>query len=273
MRRRLPLFERLLLELQSHCNRSCFFCNRPWDDSGKRLDAEGKSVRRSMPTERALDLLDQAAALGFRGLVAFHHMSEPFLDPRILDMARAARDRGMRPYEHTNGDVLRRNDAMCREVVGLFEYVVVGLYDRLEPDEVAREKAFWRERLQGTEVRFSRGDEVFPRNDTPFDGRMFREKKTFPGGICRRPIRRLIVHYDGNVALCCEDMKDAFGLGNAFETPIEEIWQSERHRQIVDDLERGLRERYPLCARCPIPPPPARSPVRQVLGRIRRALT
>lgn len=267
----LPLFERFLLELNSHCNRSCFFCNRPFDDSGKRID-QGQSVRRAMPTEHALGLLDQAAAMGFRGLVAFHHMSEPFLDPRIVDMARAARQRGMRPYEHTNGDVLRHNDRLRDEAVSVFEYLVVGLYDDLTAEGVAREKDFWRRRLTGTEVRFSRGDQVFPRNETPLDSRMFRAKRTWPGGVCRRPQKRLIVHYDGNVALCCEDMKDAFGLGNAFETPIATLWHSERHVAIVQDLERGHRERYPLCAQCPIPPPAERNPLRATLARAIRVL-
>ena len=37
MRRSIPLFRKLLLELQSNCNRNCFFCNREFDDSGTRF--------------------------------------------------------------------------------------------------------------------------------------------------------------------------------------------------------------------------------------------
>lgn len=251
----IPLFRRILLELQSNCNRSCFFCNRPWDDSGKRIDENGGHVLRSMPTEHAVRIMREAAALGFRGKIAFHHMSEPFLDPRIIDMAREARRFGFRPYEHTNGDLLRKDDALCREAVDVFEYIVVGLYDYKTESERDAEIAFWRDRLKGTDVRFSLGERVFPRNLTPMDGRMFREKEPFPGGVCRRPLERLIVHYDGNVALCCEDMKDDFELGNAFDDSVEELWYSERHVNIIRDLENGRREKYKLCAGCPIPPP------------------
>jgi radical SAM protein with 4Fe4S-binding SPASM domain len=267
----IPLFGRLLLELQSNCNRSCFFCNRPWDDSGKRLAAEGHHVLKAMPTAQALRILDETAALGFRGRVAFHHMSEPFLDPRIIDMAHEARKRGMHPYEHTNGDVLRRNDALCKAAAAVFEYIVVGLYDHQNAAERDAEIRFWQSRLNGTEVRFSAVDEVFPRGLTPFTERMFRPKQKFPGGVCRRPLMRLIVHYDGNIALCCEDMKDQFGLGNAFETPVRELWYSERHVTIIRDLERGRRDLYGPCTNCPIPPSTRHSLPDRLLGQARRA--
>lgn len=263
------MFKRILLELQSNCNRECFFCNRIGDESGKRI-VNGKNVIRTMPTHYALDILDQAAALGFTGHIAFHHMSEPFLDPRIIDMAWAAKERGMRPYEHTNGDVLRKNDALCKAAVEVFEYIVVGLYDYKNETELAAEKQYWQHRLKGTQVRFSLGNEVFPRTFIPFDDRMFREKKPYPQGACSRPFIRLIIHYDGNVALCCEDMVDSFDLGNAFETPIQEIWYSQKHSQIIRDLQQGRRERYPLCSHCPLPPTVTLPVTKRIVNKLNR---
>src|SRR5437867_12977601 len=90
-----PLFERLLIESQSNCNRSCWFCPRTYDRSGAYLDQAGRSVLNRMPTMKILELLDQAAALGFGGHVGFHHYSEPLLDERNVMLAREARQRGM----------------------------------------------------------------------------------------------------------------------------------------------------------------------------------
>jgi radical SAM protein with 4Fe4S-binding SPASM domain len=253
MRQQIPLFLRLIIELQSNCNRECFFCNRTFDVSGKRLDESGKRIIKQMPTENALRIMDQAKALGFKGRVAFHHMSEPFLDSRIIDMAHEARRRGFRPYEHTNGDVLRNNKELCREAANVFEYIKVGLYDYKNEAELKQEQSFWRDALQGTEVRFSLGGMVFPRSMTPEDEKMFRPKNNYPGTPCTRPLFRMIVHYDGNVGLCCEDMTDAFGLGNAFEQPLGDIWYSEKHVGIVKDLQQGRREKYEACKNCPMP--------------------
>ena len=62
---KIPLFERLQIESQATCNRSCWFCPRTYDRSGKYLDQKGKAVENRMSTEKVLDLLDQAHALGF----------------------------------------------------------------------------------------------------------------------------------------------------------------------------------------------------------------
>ena len=93
MTKRIPLFERLLIESQSNCNRSCWFCPRTYDRSGKYLDSMGNAVLKQMPTESIVDLLDQAQALGFQGSVGFHHFSEPLLDRRNILLAREAKRR------------------------------------------------------------------------------------------------------------------------------------------------------------------------------------
>lgn len=253
VKRSIPIFDRMLLELNSNCNRDCFFCNRTFDTSGKRL-INGKRVLKNMPTEHVLRIMDEAVALGFRGKVAFHHMSEAFLDKRVIRMAWEARTRGLIPYEHTNGDVLRNNLDLCRQAAEVFDYITVGLYDYKNEQELKAEQAFWKVALKGTRVKFSLGGEVYPRSLTPFDSRMFRDKKSYQHAPCTRPFQRLIVHYDGNVALCCEDMTDMFNLGNAFKKSIEEIWYSKRHVGILRDLEQGRRDKYPACKNCPMPP-------------------
>src|SRR5438034_10598559 len=88
---RIELFERLQIESQSNCNRSCWFCPRTYDRSGRYLDRTGKPVSHRMPMETILDILDQAKALGFTGRVGFHHYSEPLLDRRNVALAQEAR--------------------------------------------------------------------------------------------------------------------------------------------------------------------------------------
>ena len=149
---KIPLFERLQIESQSNCNRSCWFCPRTYDRSGKYLDETGRSVIRQMPTHKILLLLDQAQALGFQGRVAFYHYSEPLLDQRNIMLAHEARKRGMKPYLHTNGDVLKTNDALCEEVKKVYGLVVVGLYDYRTNQELEDMKRYWLARLSGVNV-------------------------------------------------------------------------------------------------------------------------
>ena len=74
------LFQRVAIELQSDCNRDCYFCCRQSDTSGKRRTSEGIRVLKSMPTEKVIKLLDELESLSFKGYITFHHLGEAFLD-------------------------------------------------------------------------------------------------------------------------------------------------------------------------------------------------
>jgi radical SAM protein with 4Fe4S-binding SPASM domain len=273
----IPLFERLQIESQSHCNRSCWFCPRTYDRSGAYLDGQGAPIRNRMPTAKILELLDQAQALGFRGRVGFHHYSEPLLDRRSVALAREARRRGMEPYLHTNGDALRDRDALCEEIRGVYSLVVVGLYDYESNQQLEVEKRFWRERLAGVPLQFSAigpfgalkaDSNGIPRASVPSDPRMALPDLTFPNAPCQRPAIRMIVRHDGEMILCCEDVQAQFGLGNVYRATLAQLWYSERHVRLVEALRRGRRERFELCRRCPQPPSgPARDGARIEIAR------
>ena len=259
----LPLFERLQIESHANCNRSCWFCPRTYDRSGSYLDAGGRRVWNRMPTEKILDLLEQARALGFTGRVGFHHYSEPLLDERNLALAREARARGMRPYLHTNGDVLKRDDRLCREVEEVYEHVVVGLYDYETDDDLEDAKRYWRRRLAAANLEFSPIGRSgarsaysigIPRALVPSDSRMGVPDLTFAHAPCHRPLIRMVIQHNGEMCNCCEDTSGAFRLGNVHRSSLEELWFSERHARVVADLLAGRREKHALCRNCPLPP-------------------
>ena len=63
--------------------------------AGNRKDAKGKPIIKSAPTERVYRLIDEAWDIGYRGTINFHHLSEPFLDKRLITFARYAKDKGV----------------------------------------------------------------------------------------------------------------------------------------------------------------------------------
>ena len=216
-----------------------------------------------MPTEKILDLLDQAQALGYRGPVGFHHYSEPLLDPRNLMLAKEARKRGMKPYLHTNGDLLKHDDALCKEVKSIYGLIVVGLYDYETDKELDETKQFWQDRLVGANLSFSpiglSGTQSahsigIPKALVPTDARMAVPDLTFANAPCHRPLIRMIIQYDGDMAHCCEDTYGAFKLGNVYQSSLDELWFSKPHVQVIEDLITGRREKYHLCRNCPLSP-------------------
>ena len=277
----MPMFERLQLESQANCNRSCWFCPRTYDRSGRYLDSLGRAVLARMPTQTILDVLDQARAMGFRGRVGFHHYSEPLLDERNPTLAEAALERGMHPYLHTNGDVLRVDDALRDRVVRLYSLIVVGLYDYRSTEELEAEKAYWRRRLPGTNLKFSAisrdggratKNMSVPKASVPTDTRMGAPDLLYPNGPCQRPMIRAIIQHDGTMCNCCEDMVGSFQLGSIHESPLAELWSSPRHVEVVENLIAGRRDLYSLCSRCPQSPsgPPPSGQRLQILPRRHR---
>ena len=259
----IPLFERLIIESQSNCNRSCWFCPRTYDKSGKYLDNQGRSVLKQMRTEKILEILDQAQALKFRGRVGFHHFSEPLLDKRNPMLARAAKSRGMVPYLHTNGDMLRHDDELCEEIREIYGIIVVGLYDYRSNEELEHLKSYWKTRLAGTDLKFSTiglsgsrsADSMgVPKALVPTDTRMSIPDVTYDNAPCHRPLIRMIIQYDGEMCNCCEDTYGSFQLGNVYGSSLEELWYSERHRGLAEELIRGERGRHELCSNCPMSP-------------------
>lgn len=258
-----PLFERLIIESHSLCNRSCWFCPRTFDQSGKYLDHEGKPVTRKLSTPIILDVMDQACAMGFTGEIGFHHYSEPLLDDRCIDLAREAKHRGLHPYIHTNGDVLSNNPDLCREVSEAFDRIVLGLYDYETNEELAICKKQWRARLTRANLQFNPigpardslvQSAAVPRALVPRDPRMRLPDLVYAGAPCHRPLIRAIVQYDGEVCNCCEDTHGAFGLGNIHEEPLSDIWYSADHVDVVQNLLDGDRSAYSLCRSCPQSP-------------------
>jgi radical SAM protein with 4Fe4S-binding SPASM domain len=259
----IPLFERIDIETQSNCNRSCWFCPRTYDRSGAYFSQDGRPFIAEMPTEMILSILDQAEATGFRGNVSFLFYSEPLLDERTIMLAHEAARRGMKPYLHTNGDLLKHDDSLCRLVRDAYEYIVVGLYDYQTSTELEEVKHFWMKRLAGADLRFvticplgSRAARSMgiPRALVPTDKRMAIPDLLYINGPCRRPLIRMIIRYDGKMCFCCEDVHSDFDLGSVYEHSLEELWYSARHVQLITDLIEGRREKYELCAHCPQTP-------------------
>lgn len=239
------MFGMLVLELNSHCNRACSWCMRHGDRKGRRFSEFGDQVRATMPTEQCERMLKEAAEAGFRSWVTFYLMSEPYLDERLVPMARLARSLGMKPFVNTNGDVLRKRPDLLDASREVFEFVQVGIY--VSGAQAQTDIARWKARL-GTVAQFKTLDQMGPRPHVARVG------KTFPAAPCARPKEKLIVQYDGSCPLCCYDINTEFGLPNAFDIPLLELWNHPLREALACDLSKANgRRSYPLCSTCPMP--------------------
>jgi len=246
-----PIWTNLEIDIQSSCNRDCEFCPRFLDRSGVRKDANGNQVIVKMSSEKVYNLIDQANKLGFQGKIKMHRLSESLLDKRYVEFAKYIKSKGLRLLENTNGDVLKKNEALCAKLDGLIEHLTIGLYDYKNESEKQAEMAYWRSLFKKTELAFS----LPPENCTIRQGsKIYTEVIKNPNALdlpCTQPNRMMLIRYDGNVSLCCEDDGCHFDLGNVFEQSLQEIWWSYKHIKIARTLEKpGGRHQFARCSRC-----------------------
>jgi len=254
--KRIPMWSRIAIELHSDCNRDCYFCPRYADSSGIRKDKKGKHTKKSMPTQKIFDIIDQAEQLGYKGIVGFHRLSEPFLDKRYIEVSSYVKEKGMKVCDNTNGDIMKKDDAFCKKIDGILDEIKIGLYDYKNNREKREQMRFWKSRFKKTKVSFSLAAE-YPmiRINSKLDGegkRIIKSKtRNYP---CLWPIIGLYIRYDGEVSFCCDDDECKFGLGNVFNSSIKDIWWSKKHIELINSLRLpGNRNYYQLCKNCKLP--------------------
>lgn len=244
----IPWFTKVILEINSDCNRHCKFCNRHGDNKHRFFDETGKRVKKFMPMEHIESIVRQLVDMRWKGEIAFGHMSEPTLDDRLCKIITLFKHHGFRTFLHTNGDILRKDQNMCNALSKVCDIIRVGIYDIQDEREIVNRQQWWKQRLSpiGATI-FSVATVRFQRRFSLDDG----THGVYPSVPCTEPSRCLVIYYDGKVALCCEDINCDFNLGNVFETPIVDIWNSPHRLEIVGKLKE-YRANHPICAACPI---------------------
>lgn len=80
-------------------------------------------------------------------------------------------------------------------------------------------------------------------------GNSFRAERESLNQRCAKPFRELSVRWDGNVALCCDDWKGEYKIGNVLEMPLDQLWNHRYFDAARRELYAGNRAFGP-CAGC-----------------------
>lgn len=97
------------LLVSDSCNHRCSYCafrDTGYPSSQRFLPEDGSTPRRQIPTEKALDVIDDCAAMGV-GAIQFSGGGEPTTHPDLARMMAACRDRGIAYAVITNGTLIK----------------------------------------------------------------------------------------------------------------------------------------------------------------------
>ncbi len=273
-RDRAPILPEIVqIESTNICNAKCVFC--PRDEMHRRQGV--------MSFELFCKIVDECTELGITH-VRVHNYGEPFIDRRLVEKVRYAKQRGIREVGMiSNGSLITEQVARGMIEAGLdainisvdasgkevFEATRVGLkYDKVIANierlvrlraEAGRRRpklilSFVRQNNSVDEQAFiehwkSVADKIHITDLHNWAGTLNRESDVnYP---CYRPWLTFTVLWDGRVSLCCADFDGRTVLGDLNTSTIREIWNAEPYRNARRlHLESGGPD---ICRACDLP--------------------
>ncbi len=237
-----PLFEHVEIETINRCNGVCDFC-----PVSVKHDIREKKVMEEALFKR---IIDQLAQISYSGRLATFSNNEPFLDKRIIDFNKYAREKLPRAKMHlfTNGTLLSLDKFI--EIVKYLDELIIDNYDQdlklgknsetikkyCEEHPTLKEKVTIVLR-RPHEILTSRGGDAPNRVNMP----------SYPDASCVLPFKQLIIRPDGKVSLCCNDPYGRSTLGDLTKQTLMEVWEGKEFREIRRKLLIGRKEVEHCC--------------------------
>lgn len=238
-----PLFSSVEIETVNACNGRCSFCpvNK---DSDPRTHI---TMRRDL-FER---IITELQFLNYSGRLGLFSNNEPFLDKRIIDFAKYAREHLPHAYLYlyTNGSLLTLKK--YNKIMRYLDYMVIDNYDDTgkvqsalseiitlcEQNELLDQKTLISIRRQ-TEVLYTRG------GNAPNRGYIEPLNMT-----CTLPFQQLVIRPDGKLSLCNNDAYGEMTMGDISLNSILDEWYGTPYENIRKSLLGG-RKNCALCKKC-----------------------
>lgn len=266
-------------EVTDHCNASCIMCPRDEHEHGREHGI--------MSQEKYERSIDEVVLLGAKQIV-LTGFGEPMLDKNLEKKISYANKKGLSTYFITNGSVLTSKRAKGILDAGLSEMRVSFYGMRSETYNAVMQGLDFERTKKGlmefielrnemcakTKIQISYL--VLPENESDTDkfreyweplveaieiwkphnfgdGRSYRERHDMleMKQTCGRPENGpLQIQWNGEVIPCCYDYNNKIILGNAFETPVLDVLNSEKYRLLRYSHRMKEFNIFPYCDQC-----------------------
>lgn len=239
------LFQKIFIETVSYCNNDCGFC-----PASTKVGI--KHAENFMAEDLYVKILNELVHISFSGSVAFHCNNEPLLDERLSSWIKAARSllKTNFFYLYTNGVLIDVKLANQLFKAGLNRLIIDNYNDKHELIPSVKELINCSSFLKGEVIvnyRF-KTDYLGNRAGQSVNAAFFLKEPLRI--MCMRPLREIVIGYDGTVPLCCADGLWKVTMGNAKEENLKNIWFSDFFRENRKALLRGDRNCTEICRVC-----------------------
>ncbi len=241
----LPKPTEIEIETVNRCNGDCPFCpvnvHEPQRPYAKMTD------------ELFYKIIDEIAEWDYTGQIALFSNNEPFLDQRIIEFQKYAKEKipNAKWHLYTNGTVMSLDKFI--DIMQYLDEMVIDdysdeqvlspylkpIYDYVEQHEELQPKVLFSLRLKH-EILNSRGGQSPNKKDVAQRSK----------AKCVLPFQQFIIRPDGHVSLCAADALGKYDLGDLNKMTVQEAWYSEEHMKIREAMKKTGRKGLMLCDKC-----------------------
>lgn len=245
------------IELTSRCNKNCWMCGR------RKVDRDYPELAMNYG-DMDFELVKSIAKQLPDGIVVqLHNNGEPLLYPRFREAAKLF-ERQIRCTD-TNGKLIIEK---ADEIIDNLDILTVSTFENDEEADEQYEliKEFLEIKGDSKPNVIIRclGDMNLDRYKefgciiatrilhSPMGSFKYQKNPTVPEtGICLDLLGHMVIRHNGDVSICVRFDPEGVGiLDNCNDTPLINIWNGPRRKEIVKYHIEGKREKVELCSRC-----------------------
>ncbi|MBQ2885481.1 MAG: SPASM domain-containing protein [Alphaproteobacteria bacterium] len=239
-----PLFNHIEIETINRCNGVCSFC-----PVNKNVDPREKAV---MSEELFKHIVNQLSEIQYSGRFTTFSNNEPFLDNRIIEFNRYARERlpKARMHLYTNGTLLTIEKFVA--LIEVLDELIIDNYQQelrlIKPCEDIRQYCENHPELkEKVTIVLRKPNEILTSRGGDAPNR--KELKEYGQDRCVLPFKQMIIRPNGQVSLCCNDALGKYTLGDASKDNLLDIWYGPKFQMVRKCLYEG-REKWGNCKYC-----------------------
>ncbi|MCH5255753.1 MAG: radical SAM protein [Lachnospiraceae bacterium] len=234
------------LETVNRCNSTCEFCTA-------NIHAEKRPYMR-MPDELYYSIIDQLSEWGYKGHLTLYGNNEPWLDKRIVEFHKYAREKLPEAFIFMSTNGLLLDIAKVKSIIPYVDQLIINNYclDMKLHKNIQKIYKYVKE-----------NPEEFKDVDILIQIRYLKEVLTNRAGsapnkqskgkvikeTCLMPFTDMWIMPNGKMGICCCDNFEVTNMADLYEVSIKDGWNSEPYRKLRDAVRSG-RQNYPFCKNC-----------------------
>lgn len=234
------------LETINRCNSTCEFCTA-------NKNAEKRPYMR-MEEDMFYSIIDQLAEWGYKGHLTMYGNNEPWLDTRIVEFHKYAREKLPEAFIFMSTNGLLLDVDKVKAVVPYVNQLIINNYC-LDMKLHKNIQTIY-EYIKGHEEEFKDVDiliqmrylkEVLTNRAGSAPNKKATEKVIKE--TCLMPYTDMWITPNGKLGICCCDNLEVTDFADLHEVPLKDGWDSDKYRKLREAIVEG-RQNYPFCKHC-----------------------